>query len=265
MLIGPPGSGKSYFAASLMRSAVIDSKKVVYFDNHGSTDALGLHHYTQAEPWGVAYISFEEPGKLKKAAESIRTRAMKGKPMYEGIVIDDISQHASTNVRANMVGEKGDKRRAWGEHLSEMQDTFYHLEPADTQAALIVIARAARMTQDISEVKVTKDTKVDEMPTTIRAHIQGQFGEFIGHFFDMIVYCKRYVIADKLVFRQHYWPVGDIEVKCRWWHEPTMPRHLDNTTYDQLWNIIKGFDVPAAKVETQLVDMDTPAPTTGEE
>ena len=237
MTYGETGGGKSTFAASMFKSAYLNPERILYLDNHGSTDALGLPLYVKGEhPWGVIRVPFDQPELVRGTVEAVLKAARAGKPLFDGIAIDDISEHEMTSMD-ELAGESEarDMRQVWGKHLSDLCTMTRQLEPALTKAALIVVGRAGRLPDPMAKRDARK--AVDDRPTVIRPLLRGKYGEWLPYFFDLIAWQSADISETTATFTMHFRPHGDMLVKNRWLHR--MPASMTNPTYDAIWDLIK--------------------------
>ena len=239
MCYGETGGGKSTFAATLFKSEFIKPDRVLYLDNHGSTDALGLPQYQKGrQQWGVIRIPFDQPELVSGTVESVLAAARAGRPLFDGIVIDDISEHEMTSMD-ELAGESDakDMRQVWGKHLSNLCTMTRRLEPALTGAALIVIGRAGRLPDPMAKRDPRK--QIDDRPTVIRPLLRGQYGLWLPYFFDIISWMQADVSESTAAFRMWFRPKGDFLAKNRFLH--AMPAYLDSPSYDAIWRLIKDL------------------------
>ncbi len=236
------GTGKTYFAASLFASKNIDPDRVLYIDNHGSTMALDLPQYVKGEhEHGVLHLDFNDVDTYDAMAERVYTAAKSGNPLYDAIVIDDISEHelvAFDDAEGGFAGK--DRRQLWGAHGQHLAQTMRFYDPVFTQAHLIVLARADWKPDP--RVKPKPGDDEDKRPRKFVPAARGMFGTWIEHFASMVIYSDYDVDYDgNQVFYHQYRPTGDILLKNRWWHKEELPARLDWPTWDRLWSIISDF------------------------
>ena len=248
MLYGEAGCGKSYLAASLFDTTLLDPERVLYLDNHGSTDHLELPQYEKGvREYGVFHVDSDEPELLiAMAQDKIIPAVAAGKPLYDAIVIDDISEHDLTSME-NRTTTGFD---AWREQLSDMSNMFRLYKPSVTKAHLIVTARAA-MLPDYMEKK-RKGGKEDSRSQILRPMVRGQFGVW------MLGECQLILLGDLVDSETEFWPDAqgggpkaeyrwltaqshDPYVKNRFIHLDSMPKqYLVNPTYDNIITAVGG-------------------------
>lgn len=238
--------GKSNFAVSLFDGAAVDvdPERIIYFDNHGSTESYNLHQYTAREPYGVRHIPADKPEKLVEWAQEIRgTIARKKEAYYQAIVIDDICEQAALNIRKK-AGDGKMTLQQWGEHGAEMVTPIRLLHPKATNAHLVIVARAGWM-GDPREDR-SKDSMVDDRAQKVRVKLQGQFGEWFPYQMELIAYQyferKGGARATAEDFKMLLVPQGDIMV-ANYWHrewirDHSLPEEISDPSFTKLVQLL---------------------------
>jgi len=142
--MGGPKVGKTHLALTVFNSKRIDPTRVLYLDNHGSTDAFGtipgtdmpIPQWSLEHRWGVKHISPDDPLALYNYLLELRkTYFVKKRYPYDAIIVDDWSELAQADIEDRLDdGEKSKTMRHWGEHGDVMRSAARMLHPAITHA-----------------------------------------------------------------------------------------------------------------------------------
>jgi len=227
--------GKTDYLVSVFNSEYVKPERILYIDNHGSTNGFDVPLYSPTSKHGVWHLGGHESGKVLEKFAEIRGLCVRGKAPYDLIVIDDLSEWASQDVAAAM--EKGGASwKAWGVHLDNMTAAFRYVLPKYTGIILLCAARAGRM-RDLLE-----DPKADDADTIIRPLLQGQFGSWALHEFDIISWHQMEVTkARKMTFTQDFFPHPDRYSGTRFmkeWIKSGISPTMVDPTFDKVYDIV---------------------------
>ena len=261
-IMGGPKVGKTHLAATVFESKYIDRKRVLYLDNHGSTAACDLPQYTDREPWGVKYISPDDPTGLYEFLLKLRVnRFSKGQFPYDVTVVDDWSEFAQADIEDRLDdGNEGKTIRHWGKHGEVMRSAARLLHPSVTHAHHIAIFQAAQLPDPLEArprevaggvVKYTADTRA----TKLRPFLQGSFAAWFPYKLDALWYQYMEIGGDKYRFYLQLVPTAKVAVVSRWlnrWVDtPRLARKLENPTFDAILELVEGQLELREKVEEE--------------
>lgn len=263
-IMGGPKVGKTHLAGSLFTSKYVDAKRVLYLDNHGSTDPFDFPQYTDKTPWGVKHISPDDPIELYNfLLELRRTKFAKKQYPYDATVVDDWSEFAQSDIEDRLEDEEERKIiQHWGKHGAVMRSAARLLHPAITHAHHIAIFQAAQMPDPLEarpqrveagQVKFVADTR----KTRVRPFLQGSFAAWFPYKLDAVWYQSMEVTGDKYSFSLQLVPTDKVAVLSRWlsrWVEqPRLSRRLQNPTFDSIFELVELIDVN----ETEEIEEET--------
>lgn len=236
MDFGLPKVGKTTMAGTLMESARVDPRKVLYLDNHGSTASLVPvpHAYTEKEPWGV-FKSGDPSVLVTKMLAAIKSGD------YEALVFDDLSEGtlADMDKRNSLKGGDKARMRNWGDHLDEYSHALRKLYPEDSGMYSIVIARAGWGANPLK--KPDPEKPMDREGMLFQPMFKGQLGSWIPYAHDIITYHSMDVVGGEIASKMHFWPEGDTVVANRWlkkWKDNKIPKTLTDPTFDKVYDLI---------------------------
>ena len=248
-VMGGPKAGKTHLAGTLFTSKHVAAERVLYLDNHGSTDAFDFPQYSAKTPWGVKHISPDDPEELYNfLLELRRTRFVKKQYPYDAIVLDDWSEFAQADIEERLGDEPDAKTlQNWGTHGRIMRAAARLLLPAVSHAHHIAIFQAAQMPDPLEarpqrveggQVKFTSDTR----KTRIRPFLQGSFASWLPYKLDGVFYQYMEVNAERFKFYLQLVPTDKVAVLSRWLHhwvaQPRLARKLENPTFDALYALL---------------------------
>ena len=254
--MGGPKVGKTHFAGSLFTSKLVDPTRVLYLDNHGSTDPFDFPQYTTATPWGVRHISPDDPEELYKILLELRVKKFVKKVYpYSAIVIDDWSEFAQGDIEERMADEDdGKAMRHWRTHGDVMRAAARLLHPAVTRAHHLALFQAAQLPDPLDarpkrveagQVRYTADTR----PTQLRPFLQGGFAAWLPYKLDAVFYQYMEVKGNIYKFYLQFVPTQKVAVLSRWLHlwvaNPGLPNRLVNPTFDGVMAVLDGAEAPA--------------------
>lgn len=238
--MGGPKTGKSFFLATLFTSELVAPERVLYLDNHGSTNAMNLPQWSKTEPWGVRHVP--TPNDMIAALKEARSR----QAQYDALAIDDWSKYSQDDVDAK-VGTVDDskKMQAWGAHGDLMRLSMricQGLVIADTH--VLVAFEAAQLPDPLTEkpkkiVDGEMKYSADPRPTRLRPFLQGAFARELPYKLDALLYSH---IRDEGVkgykFLLQLAPDKKVEVLTRWlapWvADPRKSKDMENPSWDKV-------------------------------
>lgn len=247
-IMGWEKSGKTVFCASALISAHIDTKRVVYFDNHNSTSALSLHQHTKQEPWGVWHLGADPVQELLDYIVTLRRLQARSRPMPSLIVLDDLSELGLASIdELSMEAGDDDKARMrnWGTHLTNMTRIYRGLK---TSGAHLLFVTRAGWGGDPKQRR-DKGAIVDSRDQIVRPMLQGAFGEYFPFEMDAVLYqeMERAKRGGGRKYTLHFAPPDkDTFVVSRYesqWEDLNLPKEVENATFDQVWDLfaqVKG-------------------------
>ena len=236
--------GKTHFAATVFQSTHFPPDRVLYFDNHGSTDPFDLPQWSRETPWGVRHISPDKPRELVEALVEVRKLRVRGRTPYDMIVIDDWSEFAQNDIEDRLSDEvEGKVPRHWRDHGEAMRDVARLVHPRVTGAHHLAIFQAAQLPDPFEarpkkvvdgEAKYVSDTR----KTFIQPVLQGGFATWLPYKLDAVFYQYFTSVGGKLEFKMKFTPRGDIHVISRWLHlwaqNPKLPQDMSDPTWDKV-------------------------------
>ncbi len=238
--MGGPKVGKSHMLATLFTSELVVPERVLYLDNHGSTDAMDLPQWSKAEPWGVRHVP--TPAEMTAALKEARTRA----GQYDALAIDDWSKYSQDDVDKRMeTATDGQKMKAWGAHGDLMRLSMRICQGMVIAGTHVLIAFEAAQLPDplVVRPKKIKDEEVifstDPRPTRLRPYLQGAFARELPYKLDALFYSH---IKDEGVkgykFLLQMAPDKKVEVLTRWlapWvADPRKSKDMEDPSIDKL-------------------------------
>ena len=250
-IMGGPKVGKTHFAGSLFESAYVDAQRVLYYDNHGSTDPFPFHQWTTQEPWRVKHIDPSNPGALYKDILDLRrTKWSKNQYPYDAIVVDDWSEFAQADIEDRLEDEDNSKMiRHWGDHGDVMRSAARLLHPRATKAHHIAIFQASQLPDPLEKrpkiveggrVRFTEDTR----ETKLRPFLQGGFAAWFPYKLDAVFYQEMEEKRGIYKFQLQLAPTDKVAVLTRWlhrWHDdPRMSKYMENATFDKILEMIQS-------------------------
>ena len=242
--MGGPKVGKTHFAATVFDSVHFPPDRVLYFDNHGSTDPFNLPQWSRQTPWGVKHIPADKPGELVKELSEVRKQRARGRTLYDIIVIDDWSEFAQTDIENRLSDEEDGKiPRHWRDHGEAMRDAVRLVHPRILGAHHLAVFQAAQLPDPFEarpkkvvegEAKYVSDTR----KTFIQPVLQGGFATWLPYKLDAVFYQYFTNVGGKLEFKMKFTPKGDIHVISRWLHlwanTPKLPTEMVDPTGDKV-------------------------------
>ena len=258
-IMGGPKAGKTHLAGTLFTSKHVAADRVLYLDNHGSTDAFDFPQYTAQKPWGVKHISPDDPEALYAFLMDLRrTKFVKKQYPYDAIVIDDWSEFAQNDIEERL-GDEADAKtiQQWGTHGRIMRAAARLLLPAITHAHHIAIFQAAQMPDPLeARPRGVGNTFVsDTRKTRIRPFLQGSFAAWFPYKLDAVWYQYMEVTGDKFKFYLQLVPTDKVEVLSRWldhWvSQPRLARKLENPTFDAIYELVSGAELLETEKEEE--------------
>ena len=192
-LMGPPKAGKTHLALTLFKSEYVDPTKVLYFDNHGSTDAYDVPQFTE-EGYGVIHIPPNDSEKLTKEIDKLERKFKAKQYPWEAIVIDDQSEFAQAQIE-DKLEELGESAmiKVYGIHGTLMRRLHRVIHPAISHAAVLYLfwssqepdPQEARPVKVVDgQVKYTQDTR----KTMLRPFLKGAFAGWLPYKLDALWY-----------------------------------------------------------------------------
>lgn len=249
------GEGKTRFALSIFESEHVDPKRVLYLDNHGSTDAFfddpkfsHLHHWTKRESWGIRHLDTMNPHEFPKIVGEIHLATKDGRRPYDAIVLDDWSEHAQMDIETRQ--EHHDESAFmmdWRESGTDLRRDARLLLPRVTGAHLISVFQCDHM----PDQRLRKPTRVvdgvpkfiaDTRRTMLQPVLQGKFAKWFPYKLDTIFYQYRKELRKGgSEFYMQFVPTGDIKIKNRWhgiWVDEGLPEEIQDPTFDKVLALI---------------------------
>jgi len=266
-VMGGPKVGKTHFAGSVFRSKYIDPTRVLYLDNHGSTDPFDFPQYSSTQRYGVRHINPDKPQDLYKVVLDLRNNAWsKGRYPYDAIVVDDWSEFAQAEIEERLA-ESEDSRtliRNWGKHGDLMRAAARMLHPAVSHAHHLAIFQAAQLPDPLEKrPKVVENGRVkfteDIRDTKLRPFLQGSFAAWFPYKLDALWYQYMEVKAGKYLFKMQLTPSAKVAVVSRWlaWWvvDPKLEGVMRDPTFDKVWEMIQRLEPESAvsrpEIETE--------------
>lgn len=261
-IMGGPKVGKTHLAGTAFASKHVEANRVLYLDNHGSTDTFDFPQYTDKTRWGVKHISPADPEELSNFLLELRRKFLKGQYPYDLTVVDDWSEFAQGDIDDRLDDEDETKViRHWGKHGSVMRDAGQIVHPDVSHAHHIAIFRASQMPDPLEARPRKKGGGFvsDTRETMIRPFLQGSFAAWFPYKLDAVWYQYMEVEKDKYRFYLQWVPNPKVAVLSRWLHHwvenPRMPRKLVNPTFDAIWEMVNRFETgDMSKIEEEIVD-----------
>jgi len=266
-ICGPGGSGKTFVAASAFRSKYVSPDRILYIDNHGSTKMLNLPQYSKDTKYGVLHVPFDQTERLiiakdgiKPIGERIYDAGRKGKPLYDLIIVDDVSEHELNEfsfLKKKFTGK--DMRHVWDAHLNHMIDFFHYIDSAVSGANLVLISRVGLLpdpTTVPSGKREDSGSVVDDRPLMARPAMRGKIADWFLHFPDLIVW-QRMEYSPKLhwIMQVRPRPTDNMFFKNRGYHYEEMPERIVNPTWDKFWEPLDKILNKEDEVEIQQFDI----------
>lgn len=250
-IMGGPKVGKTHLAGTLFKSELMRPEEVLYYDNHGSTDAFDFPRWTQKEPWGVRAVDSDDPTQLQRYILELRNVKWNKKVYpYKAIVIDDFSEFAQAEIEERLDGaEMKDVPKSWGRHGDLMRSVGRMIFPGLTHAHLLAIFQAEQMPdprekrpQNFSDKGLPIYTS-DTRDTMLRPYLQGAFAKWFPYKLDAVFYQSMEVKAGTFKFKLQLAPTKEVDVLSRWLHRwvdnRARSKYLDNPTFDKIWQMIQ--------------------------
>lgn len=261
--MGGPKAGKTHFALTLFTSKYVNPERILYFDNHGSTDTYaGIPQYTNATRYGVVHLDPLNPEDLLNKVRKLRVDWKRGIQRYDAVVVDDWSEYAQYDSDDRLsAGDETSVPRAWGKHGDVMRETARILHPTVCGAHHIAIFQAAQLPSPLEKrpqdftpeghPKFTMDTR----PTKLRPFLQGSFASWFPYKLDAVFYQYMERRKGGFEFKLQLAPDAKVEVLSRWltpWVDnPKRPSVIDDPTFDKVWETILGFEPTQTVSEEQ--------------
>lgn len=234
-------TGKSHSLLSVFKSELVVPERILYIDNHGSTRAFPhIHRYTDAEPWGIWEVDYTQTALVDKKVDAIVTAGRQGKPLYDVICFDDITELEFTTFTKEESSFTGrDKRQLWGEHLEKMCARQRRLSQK-SGSTFLATCRVGAMDDFTKPGVRDPETKQLVRPQIIRPLLRGKFGEWLPYTYDALVWMR--LERDKAKRPVGVWdfiPEGNIRCGHRWDYYPKWPKEIRKPTFDQLCKLIE--------------------------
>ena len=251
-IMGGPKAGKTHLAGTLFTSKHIAPNRVLYLDNHGSTDPFNFPQYTDKEPWGVKHISPDDPAELAEFLTKLRVQKWaKNQYPYDAIVLDDWSEFAQGDIEARLEDDEQEKViQHWGTHGRVMRSIARLLMPAISHAHHIAIFQAAQMPDPLEarpqRVEGGKQRyAADTRKTRLRPFLQGAFAAWFPYKLDSLWYQYFEVVGDRYKFYLQLVPSEKVACLSRWldrWvANPRLARKMENPSFDSILALTDGI------------------------
>ena len=192
-LMGPPKAGKTHLALTLFKSKLIDPTKVLYFDNHGSTDAYDVPQFKK-EGYGVVHIPPNDSDDLVEEIEKLEKSFRLKKYPWEAIAVDDWSEFAQAQIEDRLEDEGESKMiKVYGAHGTLMRRLARVVHPVISHAAFLSLfwssqepdPQEPRPVKVVDgQVKYTQDTR----KTMLRPFLKGAFAAWLPYKLDALWY-----------------------------------------------------------------------------
>ena len=214
--MGGPKVGKTEFALSAFDSIHFPPERVLYMDNHGSTDTFSdVPQWSPVNRFGVKHYASDDADAVYKDLFAIRKAFRAGKQMYDCIILDDWSEFAQADIDDRLDDEElRDGRKAWGEHADLLKGAARLIFPRNTGAHHIGLFQAAQM-PDPLEPKPEYGTP-DKRDTMLRPFLQGQFASYLPFKLDGLFYQERLDKGAKHTYNMRFEPTRDEAIFNRW-------------------------------------------------
>ncbi len=259
-LMGPPKAGKTHLALTLFKSKLIDPTKVLYFDNHGSTDAYDVPQFKE-EGYGVVHIPPTNSKGLVKEIEKLEKAFLVTKQYkWEAIAMDDWSEFAQAQIEDALDDEgEGAMLKVYGAHGTLMRRLFRVLHPAVSHAALLSLFWSSQEPdpQEARPLIVGSDGKVkysqDTRKTMLRPMLKGAFAGWLPYKLDALWY--QYATEVKtdpkrkgsFDFHLQLVPDSKVAVLTRWLdayaRDTKRERDMLNPTWDKVMALIEELEI----------------------
>ncbi len=251
-IMGGPKAGKTHFAGTLFTSELIRPERVLYYDNHGSTDMESLPKWTEKEPWGVRQVDPEKPEQLLRYILELRNKKWsKGVYPYDAIAVDDWSEFAQADIDERLEDDTKIAPKHWGEHANDMKSAARFLYTDKTRAHHLAIFQAALLPDPLEKKPQDFDASgrpkftMDTRPVRLRPFIQGQFASWIAYKMDALFYMQKEVHKGKFTFQMLMAETDKVAIYSRWlkyWVEnPRMSKYLKDPTFDKMDALLSGL------------------------
>ncbi len=249
--MGPPKVGKSTFAASVFDSKYIEPTRILYCDNHGSTDAMNLPQWSTTERWGVKHYSSDKPEALYTDLFAIRKEVRAGRQKYDMIVLDDWSEFAQADIDEKLDEDDAEKMfmKYWGEHGGLMRSTAKLVFPRVTGAHHIGLFQAAQMPDPLERrEKELRGGRLafsaDVRETMLRPFLQGAFASYLPFKLDGLFYQDRVLRGSKHKYTMGFEPTKEEAVMNRWlgaWLQTKTSTTMEDPTWDKVYELITNL------------------------